>query len=69
MKISVIIPMYNSSKTIWNSLDSIKRQTMLPYEVIIVDDGSTDDSANIVSDFMNKNPSLNIKLVKKENVT
>lgn len=59
--------MYNSSKTIWNSLDSIKRQTMLPYEVIIVDDGSTDDSANIVSDFMNKNPSLNIKLVKKEN--
>lgn len=59
--------MYNSSKTIWNSLDSIKRQTMLPYEVIIVDDGSTDFSSSVVLNFININPNLNIQLINKVN--
>lgn len=40
-KISVIIPFYNGSEYIEAALESIKRQTMTPYEVIVVDDGST----------------------------
>jgi glycosyltransferase involved in cell wall biosynthesis len=67
MKISVIIPMYNSSKTIVSTLDSIKKQTILPFEVIIIDDGSMDESVAIVEDFIFNNSSLNIHLVKKAN--
>ena len=67
MNISVVIPMYNSSNTILNTLNSVKKQTVLPYEVIIIDDGSTDNSANIVADFIITNQSLNFKLFKKTN--
>ena len=67
MKISVVIPMYNSNKTIFSTLNSIKKQTVLPFEVIIIDDGSIDESTTIVENFIFNNPILNIQLVKKEN--
>ncbi len=59
--------MYNSSKTILRTLNSIKKQTILPYEVIIIDDGSLDESSTIVEDFISNNSTLNIQLVKKTN--
>lgn len=67
MKISVVIPMYNSSKTILSTLNSVKTQTILPFEVLIIDDGSLDESATIVEDFISNNLTLNIHLVKKVN--
>lgn len=67
MKISVVIPMYNSSKTILSTLNSVKTQTILPFEVLIIDDGSLDESATIVEDFISNNLTLNIQLVKKVN--
>lgn len=67
MKISVIIPMYNSSTTILRTLNSIKNQTLLPFEVIIIDDGSIDESATIVEDFISNNSILNIHFIKKTN--
>lgn len=67
MNISVVIPMYNSSKTILRTLNSIKKQTILPYEVIIIDDGSLDESSIIVEDFILNNSTLNIQLIKKTN--
>ena len=51
MKISVVIPAYNRSSTIRECLDSVVRQTLLPYEVLVVDDGSTDDTVKTVADF------------------
>jgi glycosyltransferase involved in cell wall biosynthesis len=48
MKISVIVPLYNKSATIERTLSSVLRQTILPYEIIIVNDGSTDNSVDIV---------------------
>ncbi|MES2537636.1 MAG: glycosyltransferase family A protein [Pseudomonadota bacterium] len=48
MTISVIIPVYNGAKLITRTLDSIVRQTLLPSEVILVDDGSIDDTYEIV---------------------
>lgn len=52
--ISVIIPVYNSEKYILETLISIEGQTFKNYEVIIVDDGSTDNSYNIVKNNITK---------------
>lgn len=49
--ISVIIPMHNAEAHIRETLESIAAQTLTSFEVIIVDDGSTDGSAGIVEDF------------------
>ena len=48
---SIIIPNYNSEKTIKKCLDSILSQTFKDYEVIIVDDMSTDNSVNIIKEY------------------
>lgn len=53
-KISVIIPMYNSEKYIGQCLESILNQTLNDYEVIVVDDCSTDNSISIIESFKNK---------------
>lgn len=49
--ISVIVPVYNSEKFISNCLESIKRQTYLNWECIVVDDGSTDNSGIICDQY------------------
>lgn len=51
MKISIITPTYNSSKTIRDTLESIKKQTYKDFEVICVDGASIDDTLAIVSDY------------------
>ena len=43
IKISIIIPFYNHYATIFDTLNSIKAQPIKPFEVIIVDDASSDD--------------------------
>lgn len=47
--ISCIVPVYNGARFIGEALDSILAQTLPPAEVIVVDDGSTDDTAEVVS--------------------
>jgi len=49
MKVSICVTTYNSEKTIRRTLDSVLSQTFNDYEVIIVDDYSTDNTVNIVS--------------------
>lgn len=46
--VSVIIPLYNKEDSIFNTIESVLNQTYKYFEVLIVDDGSTDGSANIV---------------------
>ena len=46
-KISVIVPIYNTAKYLENCLDSIVNQTLRELEIILVDDGSTDESGKI----------------------
>lgn len=49
--ISVVIPLYNSEKYISRSICSVIQQTCQDFEIIVVDDGSTDHGANIVRQF------------------
>lgn len=48
---SLIIPVYNSQKTIKRTLLSVLKQTFSSYEVIVVNDGSSDSTANILQEF------------------
>jgi glycosyltransferase involved in cell wall biosynthesis len=51
LKISAIMPVYNGEKYIKDTIDSVLGQTYKDFEFIIVDDGSTDNTLNIIKDF------------------
>lgn len=50
-KFSIIVPVYNTEKYVKRCLDSIKSQSFKDYEVIIINDGSTDNSSDIISKY------------------
>lgn len=49
--ISVIVPTYNRAKVIHKSIDSILKQSYQDFEIIIVDDGSEDDTKNVIEKY------------------
>ena len=49
--VSIIIPLYNRKELLCRALRSVLNQTVLPYEILICDDGSTDNPQSIMSDF------------------
>ncbi len=51
LKISIMIPAYNSAKTIRESIESAISQTCRHREIVVVDDGSTDDTVAIASEY------------------
>lgn len=61
IKYSFIIPTYNSEKTIFKCLNSVLNQESCDYEVLIIDDGSTDNTLNIVTELSKKNDKIKIK--------
>lgn len=61
--ISVIIPLYNKAASIATALDSILAQTYQDFEVVVVDDGSTDEGATIVEQYTN----TRIRLIRQAN--
>ncbi|SHI69870.1 glycosyltransferase family 2 protein [Pseudobutyrivibrio xylanivorans] len=60
MKLSVIIPIYNSEKHIDRCLQSVARQNLDDMEIICVDDGSTDNSYNILLWYQQHNPKIKV---------
>lgn len=52
VSVSIIVPIYNSEKYLEQCLNSVLRQTYTNYEVILIDDGSTDDSRRIYNRFI-----------------
>ena len=65
MKVSIITPCYNAATFIEATIQSIQQQTLTDWELLVVDDGSTDNSADIVRS-MAKDDNR-IKLIQKEN--
>ncbi len=64
-KVSVILPVYNVGKYLRQSLESLLNQTLKEIEIICVNDGSTDDSYNILEEYKEKDN--RIKVIHKEN--
>lgn len=69
-KISVIIPTYNSSSYITRTLDSVLSQSVLPDEIVIVDDGSSDNTIEVIEEYkkLNKEVLENIKVFQQKNM-
>lgn len=65
-KISVIVPVYNVEKYLSKCLDSILFQDFEDYEVIIVNDGSTDNSEQVAKEYVEKHPEK-FKLISQKN--
>ncbi len=60
--VSVVIPAYNSAKYLPRAIDSVFKQTLLVDEIIVVDDGSTDNTAEVAASFGDK-----IRYIYQEN--
>ena len=64
-KLSVIVPVYNTEKYLRECIDSILGQTFTDFELILVDDGSTDGSGAICDAYAQKDP--RIRVIHQEN--
>lgn len=65
-KVSVIVPVYNVESYLEKCLNSLVNQTLAEIEIIVVNDGSEDNSKKIIDDFQQKYP-LIIRSFSKEN--
>lgn len=63
--LSVIVPVYNVEKYLKKCLDSVLNQEIDNYEVIVVNDGSQDNSQSIIDQYVNQNPSIIKSLIKQ----
>lgn len=65
VKVSVIVPIYNASEFLDKCLNSIVNQTLKDIEIILINDGSTDDSKLVIDEYMKEHK--NIILIDKKN--
>ncbi|BAY66144.1 family 2 glycosyl transferase [Calothrix brevissima NIES-22] len=64
-KVSIITPCYNAEKFIGKAIESVRSQSFTDWEYIIVDDGSTDNSAEVIASYTAIEPRL--QLIKQQN--
>lgn len=67
--ISIIIPIYNSEKYLQKCLQSVRRQSYQNIEIILVDDGSTDQSARICDKYAKKDSRFQVYHIKNQGVS
>lgn len=56
--VSVIVPAYNASRTVGATIESVLSQSFTDLELVMVDDGSTDETKDIVSEYKSKDPRI-----------
>jgi len=59
IKITVAIPVYNREDCIAKCIESVLQQTVLPFEIVVVDDGSTDNTRNVIESLLADHPQIN----------
>lgn len=64
--IDVVIPVFNGEKYIGDAIESVITQTCKPFQIIVIDDGSTDETENIVKSKIDNSP-IPIVYIKKQN--
>jgi glycosyltransferase involved in cell wall biosynthesis len=64
--VSVIVPAYNAEKTIGETLSSVSAQTYRNVEIVVVDDGSVDNTAEIVERYARTD--LRVRLIRQANI-
>jgi teichuronic acid biosynthesis glycosyltransferase TuaG len=67
LELTVVIPAFNAGRTIAGALDSVRAQTLAATEVIVVDDGSADDTSTLVSDYILRHALLGWHLLGQQN--
>ena len=65
--VSVIVPCYNAAKTVGKTLDSLANQTLKSLEVIAINDGSTDNTLEVLNRYRETHPDMNLVIYSKEN--
>lgn len=65
MTFSILIPAYNVSKYVEQCLESVIQQTYTDWEIIVIDDGSTDGTVDIIKQFMNKDSRIKAFFLEK----
>jgi hypothetical protein len=64
--VSVIVPLHNDAEVVGEALDSVLRSTLRSWEIVVVDDASTDGSGAAVSAWMDEHPDQRASLVRHE---
>ena len=67
MKFSVIIPLYNKAPYVKKALETVCAQTYRDYEIIVINDGSTDNSAMIAEEYLNGVEGISYKILFQQN--
>src|SRR5262249_23742907 len=61
-EVSVVIPSYNSAKYLRDAVDSVLKQTFRDFEVVVVDDGSTDDTQAVICRYVSS-----VRYIRQDN--
>ena len=65
--VSIVIPFYNGENFVFDAVENIKKQDFKDFEIILVNDGSKDNTAQKLEEVRENNPDLDIIIVNKEN--
>ena len=65
---TVFTPVYNGEKHIHRVCESIEQQSFKDFEWIVINDGSTDNTAQIIKDFIKNHPEIDVKFLEQENM-
>src|SRR4030081_1387575 len=64
-KITVAIPVYNREDCIGKCIESVLNQTLAPYEILLVDDGSTDRTTEVIAEYELKAKNISVFIAPK----